>query len=416
MTKISISPELSTILEILSQESIYCSILLNGDIPKEDLVDEPIDYLGLSTQDPSKLSYLTQDRISKLSVDDLWTSSRRYQGKPGVVLSKIFKNVNYLEFEKFTNSIKKFAATSTSSFSIVRGQDIIRYYDEDSYDKRTLSSLNSSCMKHKSCLDYFDLYVKNPEVISLLILTDKISGNLLGRALLWDLGEHRVMDRIYTTNDSVLRQLFKDWASINGYYHKLEQTWGSTLWFVWEGKKVYQEFELHLNIENISLFPYLDTFKFLDLSKGIIYNKNPRSKNIATLTSSSGSFHPCDYLSQCDQDLNYHNSSDIIYLDYRDINVNRSLVARSTLLKRFIHRDDIVYYSPIGDVIFNEKWQHLNGDLEALEKEYLEKRLLHRQSDWALDGEEDDFVSQDTQDYTSFFRRAMLRRPESHLQ
>ena len=184
MTKIHLSPELSELLQSISSESIYVDILLGGDINPEDMSEDPIDYLGLSTSDPTKLSYLTQDRISKIQPDELWSSTRRYQGKPSVVLSKIFKKVNYQEFEKFTNAIKRSFALSQTYFSVSSGEDLIQWYDEENYDKRTNGSLNSSCMKHKHCLIYFDLYTKNPQTISLLTLRDKISGNLMGKALL----------------------------------------------------------------------------------------------------------------------------------------------------------------------------------------------------------------------------------------
>lgn len=373
MTKLHLSPELSELLRSISSESIYADILLGGDIDPEDMSENPIDYLGLSTSDPTKLSYLTQDRISKIQPDELWSSTKRYQGKPSVVLSKIFKKVNYQEFEKFTNSIKKSSALSQTYFSVFSGEDLIQWYDEENYDKRTNGSLNSSCMKHKHCLIYFDLYTKNPQTISLLTLMDKISGNLMGRALLWDLGEEKIMDRIYTTNDSIYRNLFKEWAEKEGYYYKLEQNWNTSLWFVWQGKKVYKEFQVKLNTDGIELFPYLDTFKFFDLKNKILYNKNPNTQHIVTMTSSSGSFHPGDHLGQCQEDLNYYNSSDIIFLDYRDISVNRSLVLGSNILNRWIHRDDAEWVEEFSDVVFSSQWEHLNGDLEKMKSEFKDR-------------------------------------------
>lgn len=394
MTKIHLSPELSELLQSISSESIYANILLSGDINPEDVAEEPIDYLGLSTSDPTKLSYLTRDRMSNIQPNEFWSSTKRYQGKPSVVLSKIFKNVNYTEFEKFTNSIKKCSALSQTYFSVTKGKDIIQWYDEDNYDKRTNGSLNSSCMKHKHCLNYFDIYTQNPQTISLLILRDKVSGNLMGRSLLWDLDGEKIMDRIYTTNDSIYRSIFKEWAEREGYYYKLEQNWNTSLWFVWQGKKVYKEFQVKLNTDGIDLFPYLDTFKFFDLKDKILYNKNPNTHNIVTLTSSSGSFHTGDHLGQCHEDLNYYNSSDIIFLEYRDISVNRSLVLGSNILNTWIHRDDAEWMEELSDVVFSSQWEHLNGDLGKLKSELKDRNQKYLRSLFTPTNEQDP-VSED---------------------
>jgi len=198
----------------------------------------------------------------------------------------------------------------------------------------------------------------------------------MGRALLWDLGKEKIMDRIYTTNDSIYRNIFKEWAEKEGYYYKLEQNWNTSLWFVWQGKRVYREFKVKLNTDGIELFPYLDTFKFFDLKDKILYNKNPNTHNIVTMTSSSGSYHPGDHLGQCHEDLNYYNSSDIIFLDYRDISVNRSLVLGSNILNRWIHRDDAEWVEEFSDVVFSNQWEHLNGDLEKLKSEFVDRRSI----------------------------------------
>jgi hypothetical protein len=364
--KPEISPELHNLLEAISSKSYYARILLEGRIPLDEIVEDPVNYLGISISDPSKLSYLTHDRFEKISQDEIWSSSKRYQTKPSGVISKIFRKIDYQEMEIFIDSIKSHGSKLHTQFSIATGEEIAWWYDEESYDKRTHGSLNSSCMKHKSCQEFFDLYTKNSGTIDLLILRDKIFGTLLGRALLWEVdGGLKIMDRIYTTNDSVYRGLFKDFATENGYYCRAEQSWNSSLWFMVDGKRQYLELSVKLDTTDISRFPYLDTFKFFDLDNKTFYNYHPKnSERIVVMTSSSGSFNPSSSLEQSQEDLNYYNSSDVIYLDYRDIRVHRNRVVSSDILNRWIHVDDCRYSDKIEDHLFSGKWEELNGDIE----------------------------------------------------
>lgn len=364
--KPEISPEFKNLLESISGKSLYARTILEGKIPLEEVVDEPINYIGISISDPSKLSYLTRDRFENISQDEIWSSSRRYQAKPSGILSKIFRKIDYAEMEKFIDSIKSEGSRIHTQFSIAIGEEILLWYDEDSYDKRTHGSLNSSCMKHKSCQGFFDLYTRNSGTIDLLILRDKVFGTLLGRALLWEVdGGLKIMDRIYTTNDSVYRGLFKDFALENGYLYRAEQSWNSSLWFIVDGKRQYLELSVKLDTQDIHSFPYLDTFKFFDLNNKIFYNYHPKSsERIVVMTSSGGSFHSSDSLEQCQEDLNYYNSSDVIYLDYRDIRVHRNRVVSSDILNRWIHVDDCRYSDKIEDHLFSGKWESLNKDIE----------------------------------------------------
>ena len=364
--KPEISPELHNLLEAISSKSSYARILLEGRIPLGEVVEDPVNYLGISISDPSKLSYLTHDRFEKISEDEIWSSSKRYQTKPSGVISKIFRKIDYQEMEIFIDSIKSHGSKLHTQFSIATGEEILWWYDEESYDRRTHGSLNSSCMKHKSCQGFFDLYTKNSGAIDLLILRDKIFGTLLGRALLWEVdGGVKIMDRIYTTNDSVYRGLFKDFATENGYYYRAEQSWNSSLWFIVDGKRQYLELSVKLDTKSVNNYPYLDTFKFFDVETKTFFNYKPKeSSNILVMTSSSGSSNSCHSLEQSQEDLNYYNSSDVIHLDYRDIRVHRNRVVSSDILNRWIHVDDCRYSDKIEDHLFSGKWEELNGDIE----------------------------------------------------
>ena len=98
-----ISDDLRNILREIESDSIVASLLLRKRHAKEDLVDSPVNYISISSQDKSKISYLTTDRMEKLDTDTYWTSSRRYHVKPGSFIGKLFNDIPAKEVEKFSN-------------------------------------------------------------------------------------------------------------------------------------------------------------------------------------------------------------------------------------------------------------------------------------------------------------------------
>ena len=63
---IFISDELRDFLSQIAHDSVVASLLLKRRHVKEDLVDEPVNYISISSVDKSKISYLTQERINSL--------------------------------------------------------------------------------------------------------------------------------------------------------------------------------------------------------------------------------------------------------------------------------------------------------------------------------------------------------------
>ena len=96
--------EFRNILKEFEDKSEYAKLLLRKRLPKDILQDDHINYFDKSQSEPTKISYLTPDRIESISQsedDDFWSNSRRYKGKPGAFLNKVFKNVSGREGEKF---------------------------------------------------------------------------------------------------------------------------------------------------------------------------------------------------------------------------------------------------------------------------------------------------------------------------
>ena len=360
---IYISDDLRNVLNVIEAESEVAALLLKRRHNREDLAESYVNYISISKQDRTKLSYLSQDRIDALDPQEYWTSTRRYMAKPGAFIAKLFNNISAKEVEKFSNLFRSQAAKAPFRFEVVKGSAIKDFYYYESYQSNERGSLGVSCMKHEHCQKFFDLYTENEENVSMLAMfNDK--NRLIGRALLWDFDTHKIMDRIYTYNDEELSFYFKQWATEHGYFYKSEQNWFNTMFFeqIGSGKK---EFKLEMKLPNIKqhYYPYMDTFKFIDLEKGILYNYIPEdTSSLKTLTSSDGSKHPSDYLvfDEIDRVMRYRN--DAAYITYLNIWTGRQNVIYSNYNDKWILNKDARYENLLDDYIFNEENNDKNSE------------------------------------------------------
>lgn len=353
---IYISDDLRNVLNVIEAESEVAALLLKRRHNREDLAESYVNYISISKQDRTKLSYLSQDRVDTLDSQEYWTSSRRYIAKPGAFIAKVFNNISAKEVEKFSNLFRSQAVKAPFRFELVKGSSIKDFYYYESYQSNERGSLGVSCMKHEHCQKFFDLYTENEENVSMLAMfNDK--NRLIGRALLWDFDSHKIMDRIYTYNDEELSFYFKQWATEHGYFYKSEQNWFNTMFFeqIGSGKK---EFKLEIKLPNIKqhYYPYMDTFKFIDLDRGILYNYIPEdTSSLRTLTSSDGGKHPSDYLvfDQIDRVMRYRN--DAAYVNYANVWTGRQNVVYSNYNDTWILNKDARYENLLDDHIFNEE-------------------------------------------------------------
>jgi hypothetical protein len=152
------------------------------------------------------------------------------------LLDKSSISVTDKEIEEFVNKYKSLVRINNDAFlrfKEVNGEDIRKYYNVSYYDKN-VGTLGNSCMRYDKCRKYFDIYVKNPDKVSLIILksiksiideanscisVDTRKMYISGRALLWNLDDGRkFMDRIYVS-DSSEEELFKEYAKKMGYIY-----------------------------------------------------------------------------------------------------------------------------------------------------------------------------------------------------
>lgn len=182
-----------------------------------------VSYIGISTDDPRLLSYMTEEREARhcdtqeCSCDDcLMDSPLRYKGKP----AKVLRRTGLFSEDELTHFATAFSARAAAqrgeslTVTIVRGEDIRYWYHEDTYLNQ-FGTIGSSCMRYPECQSYFGIYTCNPDRIGMVIATS--DGRLAARALVWlDDTSQQWIDRIYFVNQEAEEKI-KTWAVDNGY-------------------------------------------------------------------------------------------------------------------------------------------------------------------------------------------------------
>jgi hypothetical protein len=349
------SNELDYVLEQIKDNSEVARLLLKNRHPIENVVENHINYISISNSDKTRISYLTAERIESLvsKGEDLWTSSKRFHIKAGAFVSKLFKDISPREVEKFATLFRNVQTKVEFKFKVVGSDGIMNYYRYDSYHSES-GSLGNSCMKYDSCQDYLNLYTENTDLVNMLVMIDQ-NHKLIGRALLWTTDDLKIMDRIYTTDDEEYQFHFKKWADDNGYWYKKEQKWNNCLFFESKGKTIYKEISFNLKNYKFLQYPYMDTFKFFDITNGTISNYKPEmSSKIKTLSSADGSMYDYDHLVMCEKSKLFYNYTETTYLDYLSMRVWCGLTVYSDIYDTSILKDDAIYDDSVNDWIFKD--------------------------------------------------------------
>jgi hypothetical protein len=200
------------------------------------------------------------------------------------LLKKSGQEVNPSELEdfviKFNNAVKSKRENIFKDFKIVKGEDIRKYYLYEIYESDN-HTLGGSCMRYEKCQKYLDIYVKNPNQVSMVILfSEKDPEKIRGRALLWTDVKYGLrdlvftkpgakketteydgkpfMDRIYV-NNSQDEELFKEFAKKNGFIYKKNQDF-SKIGFLLNGEETrIERLDVTLEYNSFEYYPYIDT-------------------------------------------------------------------------------------------------------------------------------------------------------------
>lgn len=205
-------------------------------------------------------------------VFDIPFGNKRNEIKVGRFVRKIFEmnDITFIErdIELFVSKYYSNVGSPTlkdAYFKIVSGGDIRKCYHVNNYYKAT-GSLGNSCARYAYYQDNLDFYVENPNDIQMLVLFDKETDKVKGRAILWkntlfnfggNLSKGTFMDRIYTNNDKDI-SLFQAWANKEGYAYRKKQSYRFGNSFMLNGKENYGY--LYSKIEDYNYNrPFFDT-------------------------------------------------------------------------------------------------------------------------------------------------------------
>jgi hypothetical protein len=227
------------------------------------------------------------------------------KGRQEIKIGKAVKALLDISNYEFTDSdleqfVNQFKATidklndKYSYFDLVKSAEIAHFYDIKNYYEPT-GTLNSSCMAN-SPSEFFDIYVKNPDVCQLLILRSKEdTDKIIGRALLWTLaGGEKFLDRIYYNSDSDM-ELFKDYAKEMGWYVKEYNNSSASSYAIHPqtGKSVSLMCKVYIKDGSYESYPYMDTFKYLNIDYGTLSTFSGHGDYI--LEGTDGEYIICDY-------------------------------------------------------------------------------------------------------------------------
>ncbi len=242
------------------------------------------------TDKEDMVTYITSDKVNKMIEDkvgdvegECWSNNQRIEIRIGRLVFRLLgEKVQGPEIESFVNEYKSIikAKKLNRNFKIVEGDDIKRWYLHDSYAEGG-GNLKDSCMRHRFCQIFLDLYTHNPDKVRLLILLDEDKQKILGRALLWNLDRPSgkvFMDRVYFSNDFILN-MFINYAIKHNWLYKLESM-DNILNVVSNNKVIKATMVVKVRKEDIEFFPFVDNLGFYDPNSASLTNDPKYLKSI----------------------------------------------------------------------------------------------------------------------------------------
>lgn len=299
-------------------------------------VTPDINYLSISKEDSSQISYMDNTKLERFGVGKKWNVKLRSRARPGRVVQRILPNLPDREIESFVNKYSAAASRSNKSenkISIVYGDKIKFWYHRKNY-AHEYGSLGCSCMKYDECQDYFGIYTENPDHVGMAIIVNS-ENKLLARCLIWYPNTKKdksviFFDRIYAYNDETEFELY-NWCINKGFTQGSDKN-------INKPKKVPK---IKITLPNLEFdyYPYVDTFYYLDsdnlnnLGEGISLDNtdgrlptetcdicDEESDDLETI--GSGLYSSSEACECCREYSNYHGhyiySGNAIYCNYTD--------------------------------------------------------------------------------------------------
>lgn len=359
------------------------TIIAKSLINKKTINNDFGDYVSLSKDG---FIFLPIEKELKTEADGSWSMSGRQTIKYAKLARKLLlfpENFTDAQYEDFSNRIKAYIGIHGDengegkyAVEIIKGEDIRKAYSIKNYTKLFSDNNNmfSSCMRGDEHQKFLDLYVNNPDVINMLVMKDH-DGGIIGRALLWNYGNKKLMDRIYG-NDAIIKT-FQVYAETNGFYFKSRQANDSGF----DMPSPLGHIEIPVSVEGLTYYPYLDTLMFYNLKKKVITNNPPSGVSYLKFRNTNGGA-DSHYNNGWRDDFTgaeYGNEVPNIQLSYRRHNGQRvqgRSLAQNTVeiyTGHTVLREDTSTCALSGDIFLNgdSNYMHLASELNWFSKKYI---------------------------------------------
>ena len=317
---------------------------------EKDNPSSPINYIGISEDDGTKLSYLDAKRIERIQNEggDFYDAKLRYHGRPGKVLRKIWPDMPNGIIEKVSAHLRC-NEDIDNSIEIVTGDAIKQAYHYQHYAPSNSSNLWNSCMRYDQCQNWFGIYTDNSQVS--LIVARNAERQVTGRAILWN---DTYLDRIYAYDECVKQKIIqyaenKKYKSIYDRYENLEYV---------------SELTIKLDQSDFDYYPYLDTMRYLtgrELSMNDSYcdyildstegGPNEENHEHQRYSEYHGEWIDEDEASYCERSDDYFYYDEIVEIDGEYVWSNHDDVCED-IDREYRFKDDCVYSE------FHSEWIH----------------------------------------------------------
>lgn len=195
----------------------------------------------------------------------LYDPTKRYHSSAGKAIRRVLnafgESFTDKQIDEFValyklESFKECGDLGDLLYEELKGEDIRwAYYHKNYYGSG--GTLHGSCMRYCNCQDYLNIYVENPDKISLAVL--KKEGLIAARALVWNHEDDVLFDRVYYTDEKTRITLQAKLESL-GYKN------------VYDGDYKDDTYFIPLAQTDFRYYPYMDTFQYLKIGKGLSNN------------------------------------------------------------------------------------------------------------------------------------------------
>ena len=291
---------------------------------------EFINYLGVSNDDATKISYLDKSKIERRINEGYGVydyPETRYHASAAKTIRKllgcvfikdiqrfeyVFNDLKYWyaknqlpipedleqkstlldlvlerDIDAFNNRyrLEGFKQFDSVDVQIVKGNDIRHFYHEENYASLS-GTLGNSCMRYSCTQKYLDIYVMNTSICSLAVIVDS-KGKLQARCLLWTIDDQIYFDRIYSSSDIVSDKMRSDFLT-RGYVDCYSRNRNLTIESFYDPKELNKKVKLYFEF-----YPYMDTFKYLSPNCSSLSTFEPEDKYYC-LNRTGGDYQVCN--------------------------------------------------------------------------------------------------------------------------